>query len=179
MDKYNRVIPDPETLVIPVFKNMWDKDTSEDKEMSLKKFAYLYFKYNPKSDYLKHSVGEELDKLLKKDLFNDENYALDIDIIKAESYYSNILETLNLKALKSAQGALDKISKEFDSLDLSAISDMKERTDIMAKTLSIITKIDEATLKLSSAMKKIQEEQLSNNRGKKELSRFEKPRSKR
>jgi len=43
-----KVIPTPETLMIIVFRKIWEEDTSKDKEWALKNFAYVEFSLSPK-----------------------------------------------------------------------------------------------------------------------------------
>ena len=57
--KNNIIEPIPETLLIPEFKNIWNK--SKDKEIAMKEFAYIYFTEDFKSPYKKGLTGKELE----------------------------------------------------------------------------------------------------------------------
>lgn len=61
------VFPNPETLLIPIFAEIWDRDTSESKTLAMQEFAYMEFmtsmlKSNPYKDYPESKKHELISK---------------------------------------------------------------------------------------------------------------------
>lgn len=173
IDKAGKVTPTPETLTIKPFKAIWDKDKTEGKPKALRVLGYIYFKYNPKSPYLKTAVGDELQEVLLNDVLKDSKWKANTDVLEAELIYSNVMITSGIKALQSAQKMLKAISSELDTgIKLGEIEDEQKRVLVMKSLLGLIEAMPEATKKLTAAVKALNDEQLSAIKNNKELSHF-------
>lgn len=72
------VIPNEETLLVPPFKEIWDRDKDKNKGMAIKEFAYIEFmtsmlRSNP---YREYSEGKKEDVILR-DVINDPEWKPD------------------------------------------------------------------------------------------------------
>jgi len=175
IDINNVVTPDPETLTIPQFKTVWDKDNTKHKDNAKRIFGYLYFKYNPKSVYIDAATGVDLDANIKRDLFGDPEYKMPSYVEPAETVYKNNMVSLGMRVLNSAQHALNQIGKQLDQFDLDTIEDFKDRIEVMSKIVTVISKLDSAAISVARALKALRDEQLAKIESKKELFRFEMP----
>lgn len=87
------VFPSVHALVISPFKEMWENDTSEGKQDCLKDFAYIELLCSPKKSNPYHGRDEEERvKLVKKEVYKDENYSITSELILATLKYKECLE---------------------------------------------------------------------------------------
>lgn len=182
LDNRNKLIVTPEILAVRSFKSIWDKDKSKDKAKAMRVFSYIYFKYNPKSPYLKKATGEGLDLELKRDIIGDVKWKATADVTEAETIYSSVMISSGMKALQSAQKFLELITAQLDTgIDLTAIADETKRIAVMKSALGLINDMPDATRNLALAMKKLKAEQLEKikDKNKDGGTMFELPRSQR
>ena len=90
-----KVVIHNDALGIPAFKKVWDADKA-DKEMATKYITYIVLKNKYDSPYVKSMSPEDIEPRLKKELFDDANYKLPVEVIEAEQAYINFNETLIL-----------------------------------------------------------------------------------
>ena len=72
----NVVKVNPEMLLIPEFKDIWDRDKSKDKGIAYKELAFVYFLADYKSVYTAYSPEEREDKI-KQDFIRDTSWVRD------------------------------------------------------------------------------------------------------
>jgi hypothetical protein len=178
IDRNNKVTVDPETLRIEAFNTIWEKDTSKNKDKALDIFAYIYFKYNPKSAYRKSALGKELQEKLLKEVIKNPKWKIPEYVKKAENIYKENMNSIGMRLLQSALTAAERISNLFEDFELDEIEDESKRIDVAVKMLSGLDKVDSVVLKITTATKKLEEE-FTANKNKKSVSRFEKPKNKR
>lgn len=176
IDEHNNVIPEPSTLMIKEFGDIWKKDKSKNKETALKYFAFIYFKYDLKSKYRNSYSGTDLDKMIKIDLFKDSKFKLSSEVHKAGIIFNNLQITKSLKLLLSAEGVLEQITNYFDNFDINEVEDVKDKADIILKVMRNLKEIDEVTSKIEVAKKRIEADLYANTQStKRKLSNWELP----
>jgi hypothetical protein len=110
--KNNKVIIDPDKLIIPEFKSIWERDKSKDKENAFKELTYVYMLVDFKSPY--QAYPEDIREIkIKEDLFKDKNWKPDDLIKSACKKYYELIETPTLRMLNSARIAVEKLSNYF------------------------------------------------------------------
>ena len=72
-----KVTINAEELAIPIFKKIYDSDKTKDKQNAFNKISYIVFMYKWDSPYASFIDEIYRDKVIKKDIFHDENYELD------------------------------------------------------------------------------------------------------
>lgn len=117
-----KVFPNPETLLISPFIDIWNRDKGKEKEQALKEFGYIEFmgsvkNTNPfvdyKSDVKEFKIREALD--LDNDWQPDELVKKGIDyIVKLQTEYS-----LTYTYYVSAKIAAEKMKEFFTSFDIN------------------------------------------------------------
>lgn len=141
----NMVQIEPEILLIPEVKVLWDRDSSKDKIRAYKELSYIYFLYDFKSPY--QNVDEQHRELeVKKDFLKDEKYPIDKDFQNAIDKYINLQITPSLRLLNAARGAQEKLTTFFKDKG----TDDKNYTSNLEKIGKIIESID----KLEERVKK-------------------------
>jgi hypothetical protein len=147
----------------------------ENENTFIKYLSYLYYLHNPLSNYLVSYSTQELPSILKRDIFEDENYTFNSDFIKAEEIYKNTIINLPVKTLLISLDTLKNISNELENINYTEINDIVDKMEMMEKSLKVIEKLDVVTIKVNKAIKNIQNEFIVNTKNKKTLNRFEKP----
>lgn len=171
------VLKEPGVLLINEFKVLWE--STKNKQLVLKEFAYIYFKVDFKSPYRNSKSKKEIEQVLKKDLDFPSNWKPSKEILEAEKKYNELQTTKTLKVLLAAELALDQITNYFETFNVDSIKSDK-KADAINKLMGNIIKIDETSAKLESAKKRVEEE-IKNKKlsGTKILTSRELPKSKR
>ena len=179
VDKNHKVTPDPEALRIKAFKEIWDRDKSKDKNKALDIFAYIYFKYHPKSGYRHSNVGVELHKKILIDVIKNPSWKVPNYVKEAEKIYEDSMNTVGMKLLNSALTAAEGVASLFKDFNFDEIEEAKEQLELATKLLSGLKNVDDVVLRLMSAIKKVESEVLASNKNKKEINKFHIPKSRR
>lgn len=174
------VKPYPETLLIPPFDEIWDRDDSPGKEIALKEFTYIEFMSSRlKSNPYKGYGIEDRKKKVIEDCVKMEDWKPDVVVLdgirrceefqtKASSNYSLLMDTLLAK---------EKLQKFFRSVDLNERND-KNMPVYKPKELSTtMNDVDRLATSLYNLEKKVEEELYDSVRvkGQKEISPFADP----
>ncbi len=110
--KSNKVVIDPDKLVIPEFKAIWDRDKSKDKEQAFKELTYIYMLVDFKSAYQAYPEDIRESKIIE-DFIKDSKWKPDNLISDAAKKYYALQETPTLRMLNSAKLAVEKLSNYF------------------------------------------------------------------
>ena len=65
------VVVSPEALLIPEFKDLWDRDKSKDKLKAHRELSYVYFISDYKSPYRSSLTEDKLHGVVAKDFMKD------------------------------------------------------------------------------------------------------------
>lgn len=175
------VKPYPETLMIPPFDEIWDRDESPGKEIALKEFTYIEFmssrlKSNPYKGYSpvdrKRKILEdcvridnwEPDDLVRRGIMKCEEFQF-----KASGNYSLLMDTLKAK---------EKLQELFRVIDLKERNSRTGMPVYKPKELSsAMQDVDKLATSLYSLEKKVEEELYDavKVKGQKEISPFADP----
>lgn len=172
------VFPNPETILISPFKEIWERDKSESKEGAIMEFTFIEFmtsmmKSNPYREY----PEDKKEEILKKDIIKDEDWQPD-DLVKAAM--DKIIEwqnegSISYKYWMSNKEATEKMIEFFNSFD---INERNPKTlNPIYKPRDIISAVGDAekVLKTLDSLKtKVDEElyETSRNKSGKEISPF-------
>lgn len=175
------VHPTPQALMVPPFKDIWDRDESENKKQALAEFAYIEFmssmtKNNPYRGY------HERDKhaKIKNDIIQDKDWEPDQlitdGINKYKEFQTEASETYSF--YMSAKKAANKLEDFFNNFSMTEIN---ERTgNPLYKPRDITSALKDTTdvlQRLADTRKKVDEETYEKvkNKGDKEVSLFANP----
>jgi len=119
----NRIILDPNTIAVPEFLVIWDKDKTKHKVKAEKILTYVYFMCDYNSPYAIYPEDER-QKILKQDFMQGyENY-LEKDMVKeAIRKYKSFQETTSMRLLAAAKVACNKLSDYFHGVDFKELDE--------------------------------------------------------
>ena len=174
-----KVVLIPQSLGIPEFKKIWDRDKSKAKERAYNEISYITFMCDPTSDnpYRGYETVER-EKVLKQDFIRDVKWKPDEVIKAAMGKFDEMLQTTNSRLLKGAKAAADKLSVYFENIDFDEVgADGKPVYSArdLSSNLSSVGNIVKSLSQLESMVKREQLES-SKTRGGGEIGLYEVPR---
>lgn len=172
--KDGKVQVDPESLTIPEFREIYERDVSKDKSIAFNELCYVYHMADYKSIYNNYGDSEKTTKILN-DYFKTSKWSPDQVIIEAVIKYRSLQETHSMKLLRAARKAVDKLVIHYDTVDLTLINakgDLINKERDLSFSLGNIGKIAES---LDKVEEKIKKEMLKDTkvRGQVEVSEYE------
>ena len=117
-----KVVLHPDSVVIPPFIDLWNRDKSKSKTKATKELSYVYFVCDFKSPYSIYSEEHRPAKV-KEDFMKDPEWKPDEMVLAAIEKYNKFQETYTMKFLKSARGATEKLQKYFDEVDFAMLDE--------------------------------------------------------
>jgi len=104
-----KVVLNAEELSLPLFKKIYESDKSKDKQNSFNKISYIIFMYKWDSPYSSFTDKDIRDKVIKQDIFGDENYQLDDLTKQAIERYQDFQHTFSLQFLEQNMEGAKKL----------------------------------------------------------------------
>ncbi len=114
-----QVVISPAALLIPEFRELWDRDQSEDKEKALAELSYVYFVSDYKSVYRSGISEGELHAVVAKDFLKDEAYEPCPQVRSAMHKYMQLQETPSMRLLQASLSTVDKLTDYLQHVDLT------------------------------------------------------------
>lgn len=172
----NSLVFAPQTLALKPFKDIWDKDDTDDKSIAIGTLSFLYYMSDDRSDY-QHILdedqrAEEIMSVL--DLPKDFKWNSK-ENIRALHFYKKMCETTSTGLLNSTRNVIQKISNFLDNVDMD---ERDERTNKPIHDISKITASVEKIPKLIRALNQVEaeiikEREAKAQQGNREMSMFE------
>ena len=119
-----KVVLDPEDLALPVFKKIYEEDTTLDKVEAFNKISYIVFMYKWNSPYASFIDEEVRDRVIKEDIFGDENYQLDDLTKNAVKRYKEFLHTFALQFLEMNMLGAKKLMDFYEKINWHEVDKM-------------------------------------------------------
>lgn len=174
----NVVVPNTETLLISPFKEIWERDETEEKESAMRDFSFVEFmtskkKSNPYSGY----GEEERMNILKVKYYKDENYELDplveegLSVIVEFQTNGSPTYTFYMSLLK----AVEEMKNFFNTVDLDERDDKNKPIYNISMITRAIGDFDKVLQSLISAREKLNQEvyEITKSKGNKEINPYE------
>jgi len=159
--KNNELYISDEAYHIRCFRELHDRDS----EAALNIFGFLYFFYNPASDYNYITDSEEKQEVILEALGLDDSFLKDELYLQCCSVYEKMVVTTSSKLIDNNRKRLQKLDTFLDELELT-----QDNVGKFTKAISDGTKL---AVEISNAEKEIAkdiEEQSVKARGKTELT---------
>lgn len=175
----NRVVLNPQSLNIPEFKAIWDRDKSKQKGNATKEISYIVYLCDESVDnpYRAYREEERIQVLLKD--FMTVDWQPDEVVLQAVEKFKDLKQTTNSRLLRSAKKAAEKLSEYFDSVDFN-VKDSHGKPVFssrdLAANLKEVAGIVKSLNTLEDMVRKEQSES-SNIRGGGEVGMYEVPRN--
>ena len=177
-----KVTPNPETLLISPFKEIWERDNSEHKTMAMKEFAYAEFmtsmmRSNPYSGY-----NEKMKEgAIMKDIFGGEKWHPD-DLVyaamnKIDEFQNDASPSMTL--YKAALHAKENLEEHLRTFDILGAENRTQNGSMIIKPADVTRALKDmidVSASLENMRTKVQEEMFESRkvRGDKEISPFAK-----
>lgn len=129
----------PEALAIKAFKVVWDNDKTVDKYKAIQLLSYIYFMYDPRSDYMYLTDDNDRHAKITEDLGFRKNWKITKDVEKAIEVYQQNIQTTSSQILDTSRKIVDRMNKyllevDFDEVGIDKVSNVTNRLpDIIEK----------------------------------------------
>lgn len=112
-----KVVLNADELSIPVFKKIYESDKSKGKKDSFNKISYIIFMYKWDSPYMSYVDEYTREKIVKKDIFGDDNYKDTPDVIEAIKRFKDFQHTFSLQFLEQNMEGAKKLMDFYKRID--------------------------------------------------------------
>ena len=120
--KNGNLVLNPDSLVLPGFRDIWKKDKTKGKEKATREISYVYFMCDYNSPYAVYPNGKR-QEVIMGDYINDEKWEETEDIKAAMQRYVAFQETHTMRLMRAAKGASDKLAGYFETIDFLKVDD--------------------------------------------------------
>lgn len=110
-----------EALAIPAFKSIWDADKSKSKGKATDEIKYVAYLCDSMKSPYKDFPEYDKEKIIKKDIFGDENWQPSECVKSACSKYLAMVETPVTRLLKASKSAVDKLALYLEAVDFDKL----------------------------------------------------------
>lgn len=143
-----------EAFGLKVFRQIWNRDRSVNKDKAIMELSYIYFMVDPRSDYQYLVDEEERSKAIIEGEGLPENWKPDKIVVEAMQFYSSIKSTSAL-LLEDTRVAINKVRAFLKTVDLKAVDDKGKPIYTINSITSTIKMIPQLIKDLDEAEKAI------------------------
>lgn len=154
-----KVVISEEAFALKVFRQIWNRDRSVNKDKAIMELGYIYFMIDPRSDYQYLVDEDERSKAIIEGEGLPNGWKPDKVITKAMEFYSRFKPTAAL-LLEDTRYAVDKLRKLLREIDLNQLDDkgkpiytLNSITATIKQVPSLAKDLDEAEKALASEMR--------------------------
>ena len=142
-----------EALLIKAFRDLWERDDSKNKEKFFMEMGYVYFVYDPRSDFM--FIVDEEDRIpkVKEEVGIPEDWEPDELVLKAIKIYKLLTTTVSSDSIDSARKLIDKMKKHLDSINFDEKNAKGDPVYSIATIASTIKQIPSLVIDLNKAEK--------------------------
>jgi len=116
--KNRRVTVAPQALWIPEFKDIWEADESDNKDIAMNELAYVYYIADYKSPYLSALTPDLVAQTVAKDFMKDSNYEPNELVLKAIAKYKELKLTPSMLLLNASLKTVHNLIDYMENVDL-------------------------------------------------------------
>lgn len=154
-----KVVISEEAFALKVFRQIWNRDRSVNKDKAIMELGYVYFMTDPRSDYQYLVDEEERSKAIIEGEGLPSNWKPDKIVTEAMQFYSRFKPTAAL-LLEDTRVAVEKLRKLLRDIDLQETDDkgrpvytLNTITATIKQVPSLAKDLDEAERALASEMR--------------------------
>lgn len=170
-----KVVISEEAFALKIFRQIWNRDRSVNKDKAIMELGYIYFMVDPRSDYQYLVDENERSKAIIEGEGLPENWKPDKVVIEAMQFYSSIKSTSAL-LLEDTRVAIDRVRQFLKTVDLGALDERGKPIYTISSITSTIKMIPQLIKDLDDAEKAIKADMQNTSgkvRGQKEKSLLE------
>lgn len=157
--KNGNVVLNPDSLVLPGFREIWKKDKTKGKDKATKEISYVFFMCDYNSPYAVYPQYKRRD-VICKDFMQDEKWKETPEVSEAMIRYKEFQETHTMRLMRAAKGAADKLAGYFENIDFLKIDDKgkpvytaKDVAYNLEKVGSIVDSLDKLETRIKKEVK--------------------------
>ena len=176
------VFPNEETLLISPYKEIWERDTSKNKEFALEEFAYIEFMVSmKKSNPYRQYDESRKDSVVRAAVITQENWEPDELVIEAmkqlREFQTNASSTYSY--YMAAKQAVENMKEFFENVDINERNEKGVPIYKPRDITSALNDTEKVLANLKALEKKVEEElyETTKNRSDKRISPFADPKS--
>lgn len=171
--------PNPETLLISPFKEIWERDTTKDKEKAIKDFTFIELmsskkKSNPYSGYDDETRYEKLVANIYDGEFDlQADKEIEEALVKIDTFQMEASPTYSY--YKSVVAAAEKMKTFFNTLDMEETNERGQRLWKPKDITSAMIDTEKVLQNLTSMKEKVEQELFDaiRTKGNKQINIFE------
>lgn len=153
-----KIEPTQEAFLIKPIRDLYNQDTSEDKETFMQQLSIIYFMADPRSSY--NYILDEKERL--KEIIVQEglpkNYKVSKQILEAIEIYKKHVITTSYQLLQDVKIAIDKVRQFLRDVDLTLLDDKGKPVYTIQSITSAIKQIPQLSKDVIEAEKTISKE---------------------
>lgn len=155
----NEIVLGDEALLIKPIRDMFHKDKSKNKEMFYKQLSYIYFVYDPRSEYnWIGDIDERIAAVIKQEGL-DSNFKVSKELKEAIELYTEYFnKSTALLLLKDTIVGFDKLRKFLKDIDLNETDDKGRPVHNISSIVSALKQIPQIALDLKKAQDLVEKE---------------------
>lgn len=149
-----KVVISPEALSIKCFKDIYDRDESEKKEIAMGELSFIYFYSDPRSDYAYIISNEAREAEIVKALGLPDEWKMDEKIKTAIEYYESF-KPMSAMLLDDAYYMISKLRERMRTVDYDERDDKGKPVYTFESVTKTINQIPALVENLSKAMERV------------------------
>lgn len=147
-----------EAFLIDAFRKLWNRDKSQSKKKALSELGYIYFMYDPRSDYMFITNEKERSRLILEQEGMKPDYKIDKVMQEAIDVYQFLTQTSASLLLEDTRIAVDKLREYLKDIDLNRVDERGKPIFTLNMITSTIKQIPELAQKLIDAEESVARE---------------------
>ena len=156
LDNYQIKIAD-ELLLLKPFRTLYKKDKTRNKDKFIEFLTYLYFVYDPRSDY-SYIVNEELRAKEVRETNEIKEYKFSEEEEECINLYKKLTSTVSSELLASTKIAVAKVQEFLENVDLTLTDDKGKPIYTINSITSAIKQIPQLSKDIMVAEKAVAKE---------------------
>ena len=117
-----KMVIEPEALLLKPFKQIWQRDRTQNKDKAMMELGFIYFFCDPRSDYQYLTDEEQRKQAIKEGEGLPEKWEPDKVVLNAMEFYNSFKPT-SAFLLEDTRYAVDKLRKLLRDIDLTKTDD--------------------------------------------------------
>lgn len=130
---YTLTISD-EAYALKLLKGLVDRDRTKEKTKSMKELAYIYFMYDPRSDFSFEINDKDRDERVKMSLGIDPDWSPDKQVEEAIELYKYLTTTTSSLLLQSTKDSIENVRT---ALTRITFTETDEKVDLCTTLLKL------------------------------------------
>lgn len=154
---YNLKISE-EAYALRPFKKLVDRDRTKDKTKAMKELAYLYFMYDPRSDFSFEIIEADRDLRVKDSIGLEADWKPDKQVLEAIELYKYLTTTSSSLLLQDTRVIIDNIRNTFRSIDLTEKDANGKLVFNIGQVMTAVKQVPSLVKELADAEKAVSKE---------------------